>query len=102
MSAQQQSSPMSEYEICKATRKQKIALQIDSLHKKPWDRWPEGLAVALLCFAMIKILPLITSGITDVLIVLAGVFAPIVAFSFRIHRLDKRTELILRALELDV
>lgn len=102
MSVQQHSSPMSEYEICRSVQKQKMALQIASLHKKPWDRWPEGLAIALLCFAMAKILPSVTSGITDALIMLVGVFAPVIAFSFRIHRLDKRTELILRALETDI
>ena len=89
-----------EYQLALDSQEQKFRQQLNAIENTPWDRWSEGLAIALTLFALTKALPMITSSAVDMVIVLVGVLAPLAAFSYRIHRVDRRTKLLASALNL--
>ena len=87
-----------EFEMALAEQNHLLRKQFAALEVKPWDRWPEGLAVVFFMFALTRIVPAITSDTLDAVLIIVGASAPLAAFAYRIHRIDKRSALLMRAL----
>ena len=85
-------------EVDIAEQRRKLLAEISRLEGRPWDRWPEGLALPLYLLALTKVFPQVTHSSLDELIILVGFVAPFVAFSFRIYRLSRLSNLLARAL----
>jgi len=73
--------------------------KIASSSELPWGRWKDGIAMALLFYAFIVATDGITLNTYDHLIILAGCLVPWLVVLYRVYKLEKRIELLLKVLE---
>ena len=73
--------------------------KIASSSELPWGRWKEGIAMALFYYAFFVAIDGMTLNGYDPVIILTGCAAPWLVVLYRVYKLEKRIELLLKVLE---